>query len=333
MREPVCDRREFLWGGLAAGGLALGLGGRRAAAAPVTVRLGFQTTIWGLPALVALETRSFEPYGVEIDAIRVTTGKIFRDLMVARRIDMGTFAGETYLVGAATGELAALGVVAYGGKATKVIARKDLSAKSVADLKGKRIGAQVGTSTTEIFVNIVAPKFGLGKGDYELVNTRIEDQISALAAKSIDAFVNVEPYTTIAELEAIGVALTDFSEFDPLPVLLGATQEFIEKQPEGTVGFLKGWLRGSAVFTEQPDRAADVFWRFYRDQGYNVDRKVFERVVASMDVRPEFTPELRPYLQRKAEILLEAGRIKRLPDWSKVLRPEFMERAKAAMRR
>ncbi len=46
-------------------------------------------------------------------------------------------------------------------------------------------------------------------------------------------------------------------------------------------------------------------------------------------MEPGFPADLRPYMQEQAEILLREKKISAIPDWSKALRPDFMERARA----
>jgi hypothetical protein len=51
--------------------------------------------------------------------------------------------------------------------------------------------------------------------------------------------------------------------------------------------------------------------------------------MSRVEVDPGF-PDLKPYLQEQAEILLKDKKISAIPDWTKALRPEFMEKARAA---
>jgi hypothetical protein len=55
----------------------------------------------------------------------------------------------------------------------------------------------------------------------------------------------------------------------------------------------------------------------------------FRKALSRVEVNPGFPGDLKPYMQEQAEILLKARIISAIPDWSKALRPEFMERARA----
>ena len=80
--------------------------------------------------------------------------------------------------------------------------RKDLGITKVEQLKGKKIANQTGSSIGNIFVDQVGPANGLKKGDYQEVRMNVNDMIAAMAAKTVDAMVNIEPYNAIAEAEA-----------------------------------------------------------------------------------------------------------------------------------
>ena len=57
--------------------------------------------------------------------------------------------------------------------------------------------------------------------------------------------------------------------------------------------------------------------------------ETFDKALARVQVAPGWPADIKPYMQRQAEILLKNKKIKAIPDWSKALRPDFMEKAKA----
>jgi hypothetical protein len=75
---------------------------------------------------------------------------------------------------------------------------------------------------------------------------------------------------------------------------------------------------------------ADAIHGFYAGKGYNISQETFRRALATIDVDPGFPTDLGPYMQRHAEVLLKEKKIAAIPDWSKALRPDFMERARTA---
>ncbi len=329
MSRMAWTRREAMG---ALGAAALTAGWSRAAAgagAPAKVRLGYQATLWGAPAIVAEEEKLFSRVGANVEVIRMSSGKDIRDAMVAGRTDMGSLGATPFIVGTAKGDIVAIGMVAYAGKTLAVVAGKDSGVKTVADLKGKRVGSQIGSVTDHIFQNVIAAKAGLKKGDFQVFNIKFQDHVAALASRSIDAFAGVDPYPAIAEYDGLGVILVDYQDYDITPVLLAANRPFVKEHPEAVVQFLRGWLVAVKMFREQPDRAAEIVWNAFKAQGYSMPLAVLRKAVGRLDVTPDFIPALGPYLTDQAQVLVKNGQIKAVPDWNAVLVRDHLQRAMA----
>ena len=97
------------------------------------------------------------------------------------------------------------------GKTIRVMGRKDLNMTKIEDLRGKKVANQTGSSTGNIFVDQLGPKHGLKKGDYQEVRMNVNDMVAAMAAKTVDAMVCVEPYNAIAEADGIATTIVNFT--------------------------------------------------------------------------------------------------------------------------
>ena len=320
-------RRQYL---AAIGAAALTAGLARPAWALETVRQGYQTNIWGMPTYYLMRSGLLEKRGLKFEEFAVPSGNLTMQQMVARQVDVGTYAGQSLILGNAKGGLSAIALIEYVGKTGRVVARKDLGITKLEQLKGMKIANQVGSSIASVFTDTIGPQHGLKKGDYQEVRMDVNNMIAALAAKTVDAMVNVEPYNVIAEADGIGVDLIDFSSVDRMPVFMAATPDFIEKSPETVVAYLRAWLDVARDFKENPKKVADVIYSFYTDKGYKMSIDSFKKALSRVEVDPGFPSDLKPYMQEQAEILLREKKINAIPDWSKALRPDFMEKARAA---
>jgi NitT/TauT family transport system substrate-binding protein len=320
-------RRQYLG---ASGAAVLTASLARPAWALETVRQGYQTNIWGMPTYYLMRSGLLEKHGVKFEEFAVPSGNLTMQQMVARQVDVGTYAGQSLILGNAKGGLSAIALIEYVGKTGRVVARKDLGITKLEQLKGMKIANQVGSSIASVFTDTIGPQHGLKKGDYQEVRMDVNNMIAALAAKTVDAMVNVEPYNVIAVADGLGVDLIDFSSVDRMPVFMAATPDFIEKSPETVVAYLKAWLDVARDFKENPKKVADVIYSFYTDKGYKMSIDSFKTALARVEVEPGFPPDLKPYMQEQAEILLREKKINAIPDWSKALRPDFMQKARAA---
>jgi len=320
-------RRHYL-AASGAGVLAAGLG-MRPAFALETVRQGYQTNMWGMPTYYLLRSGYLEKQGVKFEEFAVPSGNLTMQQMVARQVDMGTYAGPSLALGHDKGGLVAIAMIEYVGKTARVMARKDLNISKVEQLKGMKVANQTGSSTGNIFVDQIAPKAGLKKTDYQEIRMNVDDMVAAMAAKTVDAMVNVEPYNAIAEADGLAVTISEFYSFDKLPVFMAATPEFIDKSPQTVVAYLKAWLEVAQDFKQSPKKVADTIYSFYTSKGYTMARDTFEKALARVEVNPGWPTDIVPYLQQQSEILLRENKIKAIPDWSKALRTDFLKQASA----
>jgi len=326
IKHTGMTRRQYL----AATGalLAASFGGTRLAFALDPIRQGYQTNMWGMPTYYLMKSGLLQKRGIKFEEFAVPSGNLTMQQMVARQVDLGTYAGPSFIIGNARGGIVAVAVIEQVGKTIRVMARKDLGISKIEQLRGKKVANQTGSSTGNIFVDQLAPKHGLKKGDYQEIRMNVNDMVAAMAAKTVDAMVCVEPYNAIAEADGIGNTLINFTDVDPLPVFMAATPEFVAKSPDTVVEYLKAWLEVAGDFKNKPDKVADVVYTFYTSKGYKMSRDTFKKALSAVDVNPGF-PDLKAYMQGHAESLLAAKKIKAIPDWNKALRPDFMKRAMA----
>jgi NitT/TauT family transport system substrate-binding protein len=329
IKQPSLTRRHYL-AASGAGVLALGLGPTRGVAAPETIRQGYQTNIWGMPTYYLMKSGYLEKHNLAAEEFAVPSGNLTMQQMVARQVDLGTYAGQSFIIGSAKGGLIAIALIEHVGKTARVTTRKDLNITKVEELRGRKIANQTGSSVGNVFVDTIMPQHGLKKGDYQEVRMDVNNMVAALAAKTVDAMVNVEPYNVIAVADGIGSDLIDFSSVDPMPVFMAATPEFVQQKPDTVIAYLKAWLDVAQDFKNNPKKVADVIYGFYADKGYKISLDVFATALSRVEVSPGFPGDLKPYMQEQAEILLKDKKIDAIPDWTKALRPDLMERARSA---
>ena len=143
----------------------------------------------------------------------------------------------------------------------------------------------------------------------------VNNMVSAMAAKTVDVMVNVEPYNEIAVTEGIGTSIMDFSSVD--------------KSPDTVVAYLKCWQEVARDFKDNPGKVTDVIYAFFTSKGYTMSRDTFAKALARVEVDPGFPSDLVPGLQKDAEVLLREKKISAIPDWKKALRPDLWAKASA----
>src|ERR1700736_3764408 len=105
MFDLSITRRGLMAAG--AGVVAAGLAPRPAAAL-ATVRQGYQTNLWGMPTYYLLRSGLLEKHGIAAEEFAVPSGNLTMQQMVARQVDLGTYAGPSFVLGNDKGGLIAI---------------------------------------------------------------------------------------------------------------------------------------------------------------------------------------------------------------------------------
>lgn len=328
----VAGPRRRVLAGLLSGGAAIAMPGilvpGRAAAQPAnTLRLGYQFHLWGAPAVVGLKREYFASEGVKVESKRFASGTDARNAMIAGSVDVATIGMTPFVLGTSLGNMVGVAAVCYAGRTGAVMARANSGVTKVADLKGKKIASQVGSTLDNVFKKRIATEAGLSPSDYSIVNVQFSDQVAALTAGSVDAFLGLEPFCAIAEYRKLAVQLTDYYKYDTIPNMLAVSTDFAAKHPDTLIAFLRGWLKAVALFKQSPAEVNQIMLSVYKESGYDVPPEVVERVISRLVVTPEFLPELLPSMRQEAESLLAAGRIKTIPNPDKALDTQFLKAA------
>ena len=117
----------------------------------------------------------------------------------------------------------------------------------------------------------------------------VNNMVAAMAAKTVDAMVNVEPYNEIAVADGIGTSIMDFSSVDNMPVFMAATPDFVDKSADTVVAYLKAWQDVARDFKEQPTKIADVIYSFYTSKGYTMSHETLRQGARARGGRPRFS--------------------------------------------
>src|SRR5271169_5121123 len=122
-----------------AGGGVLSAAFAAPALALATIRQGYQTNIWGMPTYYLMRSGLLEKHGIKFEEFPVPDGNLTMQQMVARQVDVGTYAAQSFILGHAKGGLVAIAQIEWVGKTARVMARKDLNITTIDQLRGKKI--------------------------------------------------------------------------------------------------------------------------------------------------------------------------------------------------
>ena len=134
----------------------------------------------------------------------------------------------------------------------------------------------------------------------------VNNMVAAMAAKTVDAMVNVEPYNAIAEADGIATTIMDYWSVDKMPVFMAATPEFVAKSADTIVAYLKAWLEVARDFKDGPQQGGRRHLRLLHVEGLqHLAGDLPEGACHGRRRIPAFRPTSSPTCRRHAEILLQ----------------------------
>lgn len=149
---------------------------------------------------------------------------------------------------------------------TKILVRADSGIESIADLKGKTIGASSLASSEAITakraLNAAGVDISADSGEVSFAVYSTTDQPVALINGAVDAISTPDPVATNAENEYGLKVLLDTASTEPYAseycCVSFVSSELAEKHPDIAAAFTRAVLKGSAFVAANPEEAAKI---------------------------------------------------------------------------
>jgi NitT/TauT family transport system substrate-binding protein len=209
----------------------------------LTIAVGGKNLLYYLPLTIAERLGYFTAEGLDVTIVDFAGGSKALQAVVGGSADVVSGAFEHTLIMQPKG--IRLRAFALQGRAPQIVLGinpKTLPGfKSVADLKGRKIGVTAPGSSTNVLANFVLAKAGLKPSDVAIIGVGAgPGAVAAMRSGQIDAISNLDPVITLlqrsGDLKIVSdtriVAQADKAFGGPMPAgCLYAPQAFIDKNP------------------------------------------------------------------------------------------------------
>lgn len=193
-----------------------------------------------------------------------------------------------------------------------LIVLKDGPVKSLADLKGKRVGYSV-ASFQDAYLSAILGSVGLSAADVTLVNVNF-NLVTALLSGQVDAALDGYRNFELTQLALKGrPGIAFYPEEHGVPVydeLIYVTRNELRDDPR-LKRFLDAVEQATIFITNHPDEARAMFMKANTDLDDELNRRAFDLTLPRFAKRPAALDEGR--YQRFAEFLKEKGLIDTVP--------------------
>ena len=221
----------------------------------LTIAVGGKNLLYYLPLTIAESLGYFKAEGLEPTIVDFAGGSQALRAVVGGSADVVSGAFEHTLNMQAKGQK--LRAFVLQGRAPQIVLGVNPKTmpgfRSVADLKGKKIGVTAPGSSTNVMANFVLAKAGIKPTDVSIIGVGTANgAVAAMRAGQIDAISNLDPVITLlqraGELKIVSdtrvVAEADRVFGGPMPAAcLYAPQAFIDRNPATTQALANAIVR------------------------------------------------------------------------------------------
>ena len=283
---------------------------------------------WGdYTMIVAEEGGFFTRYGVDVEPVYYATSFDSLADLAASHLDGGLMAiGDTVNVESHTG-IKVVAVSDDGGFST-IVSTSGITI--VSELKGRRIGVELGTSQ-ELVVTQMLAAAGVQTSDVTLYNLHPEDVPSALGAR-VDAAFTWEPFASQAVARGNRVLYSSREGAGLSPTVIAFRQSVVEARPDEIRSFLKAWFAATEFRKQNPDETRQMIANHYglRTQELRIDPNM--QLLGRDQNYPYFlqtnaanTLSLFTITRLNAEFLMRIGVLPDMPDLTAMLDSSYLK--------
>jgi ABC-type nitrate/sulfonate/bicarbonate transport system substrate-binding protein len=311
---------------LAVGALAL----PGASYAQTKLTVGMPTTppnVVHMPVLVAKDLGLFKKYNVTVETVALEGGvKVFR-AMLAGNLDIAQSPGTVTAIGVSKGsQVKGILATLYKLEASMIV--RD-NVKTMADLKGKRIGIQQPGGFADILSKAVLRAAKIDPKEVNFVSIASED-VPALVANQIDtAILHVEQEMLAKDKVPSIHAIARLWELSPkqLYTFYSVQDKTIKEKPEALQGFVNAVIEATRLmYTDK----AKVLPIIEKHTGYpkKIVEQTFDFMVKACiwDANTGLAPER---VNFTAELMTKVGNIEKgkTPTYEQIVDKTFAEKA------
>lgn len=221
----------------------------------VSIAVGGKNLFYYLPLTVAEQLGYFKDEGLQVEISDFAGGSKALQAMVGGSADVVSGAYEHTISMQAKGQpITAFVLQGRAPQIVMVVSNKTMpNYRSVADLKGKKIGVSAPGSSTSMMANFVLAKGGLKPSDVSFIGVGTSaGALSAMRSGQIDAMANLDPVITMLEQKKEVRVIADTRTLKdtntvfggPMPAAtLYAPQAFLQKYPNTAQALTNAMVR------------------------------------------------------------------------------------------
>jgi NitT/TauT family transport system substrate-binding protein len=309
---------------LAAGAVALAMT-LPALAQDTKVAIGFSGWTGFAPLTLAKEAGIFKKHGLDVELKKIPQKD--RHLAIASGdIQCAATTVETWIVwnasGVATKQIFQLDK-SYGADGMAV----RNSTQKVADLKGKTVAASAPGTAPYFTLAWFLKKNGLSVKDVTVVNLEPGPAAQAFVAGQNDAAMTYEPYlSTVRANPSAGKIIATTLDYPMIMDTFGCTPKFLADNPRAAKALTDSYFEAIELIAKEPKKSFEIMGADIKQTGEQFEAsQKYLRWQDRAANKKFFAGEFQQFNKEAADLLLEIGIIRQVPDLNTLADTRFIQ--------
>ena len=203
------------------------------------------------------------------------------------------------------------------------------SISKITDLKGKTVAASAPGTAPYFTLAWMLKKNGLSIKDVKIVNLEPQAAANAMIAGTadLDAAMTYEPYLSAvrAKPEA-GKIIATTLDYPMVMDTFGCTPKFLSENPKAAKALADAYFDAIAMIKAEPKKSFEIMGADIKQSGEAFEKSQAYLRWQDRDANAKFfAGEHAAFSKEAADLLLEAGIIKAIPDLSKLADTRFLK--------
>ena len=293
-----------------------------ALAQPATLRLGYGTAaeepLWLVVAKPELAKNQGKAY--TLDATRFTGSDKRGQAFEAGAIDLASSSANGVIFAAAEGVsakiVASVSRESPRGFSTGFYVKDSSPIRSIADLKGKTVAASAPGTAPYFTLAWFLKKNGLSVKDVTVVNLEPAAAAQAFVAGQNDAAMTYEPYlSTVRDNPAAGKIIATTLDYPMIMDTFGCTPKFLADNPKAAQALANSYFEAVDMIRRDSFKSFEIMGAPTKQSGEQFAKSAaYLRWQDKAANQKFFAGEFQQFSKDAADLLLEAGIIKSIPD-------------------
>jgi NitT/TauT family transport system substrate-binding protein len=199
----------------------------------------------------------------------------------------------------------------------------------ITDLKGKTVAASAPGTSPYFALAWMLKKNGMSVKDVKVVNLEPQAAANAMIAGNadIDAGMTYEPYlSSVRAKPEAGKIIATTLDYPMVMDTFGCTPKFLAENPKAAQALANGYFDALAMIQSDPKKSYEIMGADVKQTGEAFAKSAsFLRWQDKAANQKFFAGEHAQFSKEAADLLLEAGIIKSIPDLSKLADTRFIK--------